>query len=184
MIAAADRTRLLDLARAALVACVRHTAPPRPPDDLEVPAFGVFVTVHHRSDLRGCLGTLDVREPIAAAVARLAADVAHRDDRFEPIEEHEIQDALIELSVLTPPVRVDDPSEIVVGRDGLIVEDGSRKGLLLPQVAPEHGWDRATLLAQTCIKAGLAPDAWRSGATVFRFEAEVFGEALASLHVE
>lgn len=178
MIAEADRKRLLDLARAALVACVRQTTPPRPPDDLVIPASGVFVTVHCRTDLRGCLGTLDAHEPVAEAVARLAADVAHRDHRFDAIEEHEIGDVLIEVSVLTPPVTVEDPADIVVGRDGLIVEDGSKKGLLLPQVAPEHGWDRETLLAQTCVKAGLAPDAWRSGATIFRFEAEVFGEEI------
>jgi len=176
MIAQADRQRLLDLARTALVARIRGTTPPLPPNDLEIPASGVFVTVHCRTDLRGCLGTLDAHEPVAVAVARLAADVAHRDHRFEPIGEHEITDVVIDLSVLTSPKLVTQPSEIVVGRDGLIVEHGSRKGLLLPQVAPEHGWDRETFLAQTCVKAGLAPDAWRSGATIFRFEAEVFTE--------
>ena len=176
MIAEADRRRLLDLAREALVARIRRTTAPRPLDDLETPASGVFVTVHCGSDLRGCLGTLDAREPIAEAVARLAADVAHMDHRFEPIKEHEIVEVVIDLSVLTPPEIVDDPSDIVVGRDGLIVEHGASKGLLLPQVAAEHGWDRETLLAQTCLKAGLAPDAWRTGATIFRFEAEVFGE--------
>ena len=176
MIEAADRRRLLSLARQALVARVRRTTLPRPPHDLEILAFGVFVTAHHRGDLRGCLGTLDAREPIPAAVIRLAADVAHKDPRFEPIDVHEIEDILIDLSVLTPPEMVGDPSGIVVGRDGLIVEHGSRKGLLLPQVAPEHGWDRDTFLAHTCLKAGLARDAWRNGATIFRFEAEVFGE--------
>lgn len=176
MIAEADRKRLLNLAREALVASIRRITPPLPPDDLEIPASGVFVTVHCRTDLRGCLGTLDAHEPVAEAVARLAADVAYRDHRFEPIGEHEIADVVVDLSVLTPPELVTQPSDIVVGRDGLIVERGSRKGLLLPQVAPEHGWDRETFLMQTCVKAGLAPDAWRSGATIFRFEADVFGE--------
>jgi AmmeMemoRadiSam system protein A len=136
----------------------------------------VFVSVHHRGDLRGCLGTLDAREPIGEAVVRLAADVADKDHRFEPIELHEVDDIVLDVSVLTPPQLVDDPCDIVVGRHGLIVEHGARRGLLLPQVAPEHGWDRDTFLAHTCIKAGLAPDAWRDGATIFLFEAEVFGE--------
>lgn len=176
MIGEADRKRLLELARKALVASIRRITPPLPPDDLEISASGVFVTVHCRTALRGCLGTLDAHEPVADAVARLAADVVHRDHRFEPIGAHEIADVVIDLSVLTPPELVTQPSDIVVGRDGLIVERGSKKGLLLPQVAPEHGWDRETFLAQACVKAGLAPDAWRKGTTIFRFQAEVFGE--------
>ena len=176
MIAAADRKRLLDLARQALIARVLGTPAPQAPDDLEIPASGVFVTVHDRTDLRGCLGTLDAREPLAQAVVRLAGDVAHKDHRFEPIGTLEIDHVVIDLSVLTPPELVDDPLAIVVGRDGLIVEHGSSKGLLLPQVAPEHGWDREALLAHTCLKAGLASDAWCNGAAIFRFEAEVFGD--------
>jgi AmmeMemoRadiSam system protein A len=176
MIAEADRQRLLNLARQALSARVRGEPAPPAPDDLVMLAFGVFVTVHHGSDLRGCLGTLDAREPLAAAVVRLAGDVSHNDHRFEPIEAHEIDDIAIDLSVLTPPERVDDPCAIVVGRDGLIVEYRSRKGLLLPQVAPEQGWDREAFLAHTCLKAGLDSHAWRNGAIIYRFEAEVFGE--------
>ena len=176
MIAAADRRRLLGLARDALIARIRRTSAPQPPADLNRPASGVFVTVYHRDDLRGCLGTLDARELLAAAVVRLAGDVAHHDHRFEPIEAHEIDHVVIDLSVLTLPELVVDLSDIVIGRHGVIVEHGSRKGLLLPQVAPEQGWDRETFLAHTCGKAGLAHDAWRNGATIFRFEAEVFGE--------
>ena len=85
-------------------------------------------------------------------------------------------DVHLEISVLTEPEIVIDPAEIVVGRDGLIVEEGARKGLLLPQVAPEHGWDREAFLNHTCVKAGLPPDAWRKGATIWRFHAEVFSE--------
>ena len=176
MIATADRRRLLGLARHALVARVVGTLPPQPPGDLNWPAFGVFVTVYHRDDLRGCLGTLDPHEPLAAAVVRLAGDVAHHDHRFEPIAPHELDHLVIDLSLLTPPEVVDDVADIVIGRHGLIVELDLRRGLLLPQVAPEQGWDREMFLAQTCGKAGLTPDAWRHGATILRFEAEVFGE--------
>ena len=176
MITAAIRQRLLVLARRALVARVHREAAPDVPADLELVAFGAFVTVYHRDHLRGCLGTLDTRDPLARVIARLAGDVSHRDHRFEPIRRQELPDVTIDLSVLTPPEPVDDPAAIVVGRDGLIIEKGRRRGLLLPQVAPEHGWDCQTFLAQTCLKAGLPLDAWRDGAVIYRFEAEVFGE--------
>jgi AmmeMemoRadiSam system protein A len=171
-----QRAKLLTLARASLDARVRGGPLPSVPPDLQAPASGVFVTIHCDGALRGCLGTLDPREPLGSAVQRLAAEVGHADYRFHPIRPHEVDDVTIDLSVLTPPERVADPSDVVVGRDGLIVQLGGRKGLLLPQVAPEHGWDRETYLSQTCVKAGLPSDAWRNGAEIFRFEAEVFGE--------
>jgi uncharacterized protein len=176
MIETAVRKRLLDLARRAATARVRGERPPAPPPDLNPPASGVFVTIHCEGELRGCLGTLDPEEPVAAAVARLGAEVTHRDPRFVPLRMEELGGVTIDISVLSEAVRVSDPSEIVVGRDGLVVEQGRHKGLLLPQVAPEHGFDRETFLAHTCLKAGLPADAWRCGAIVYRFEAEVFSE--------
>ena len=176
MIAATDRKRLLDLARAALSARVRRMSAPDPPPELNIPASGVFVTVECQGELRGCLGTLDQREPLGESVVRLAGDVSQHDYRFQPIDARELAETHIDLSVLTTPEVVTDPSDIVVGRDGLIIEQAGRRGLLLPQVAPEHGWDRETFLGQTCLKAGLPADAWRRGATIYRFQAEVFGE--------
>lgn len=170
------RRRLLHLARAAFDASVRKDKAPVVPRDISVDAFGVFVTVHHRGDLRGCLGALDCRDRIVESIARLAASVAHEDHRFRPIAIEELADTSLDLSVLTPPERVSDHLMIEIGRHGLIVEQGTRRGLLLPQVAPEHGWDRDALLAQTCVKAGLPPTAWMRGASLFCFEAEVFGE--------
>jgi AmmeMemoRadiSam system protein A len=171
MIDPITRVRLLTLARGALEARVRQQRSPAVPPDLAIDAFGVFVTVHHLGDLRGCLGSLDEDEPIVEAVIRLAASVAHEDHRFAPLGAHELPGVTIDLSVLTRPERVADHLTIEVGRHGLIVERNGRKGLLLPQVAPEHGWDRETFIAHTCIKAGLPPGAWQSGATLFRFEA-------------
>ena len=176
MIAAADRKRLLDLAREALIARVRAQRAPVAPADLNLPASGAFVTVYCHGELRGCLGTLDAREPLAEAIVRLGGEVAGNDYRFEPLRADELPQIVLDVSILTPPQQVRDPSEIVIGRDGLIVEQGTRKGLLLPQVATEHCWDRDTFLAHTCAKAGLPPDAWRKGATILRFEAEVFGD--------
>ena len=176
MTLAADRDRLLRLARAALIARVRSERRPEPPDDLQVAASGAFVTLYCRDELRGCLGTLDGRPLLAEAIVRLAGDVAREDYRFEPLRVDELDEVHLEISVLTEPEIVTDPAEIVVGRDGLIAEQGARKGLLLPQVAPEHGWDREAFLSHTCVKAGLPPDAWRKGATIWRFHAEVFSE--------
>ena len=183
MIPVADRKRLLVLARHAVIARVRHERPPAVPQDLQMPASGVFVTIHHRGELRGCLGTLDPREPVAEAVIRLGGDVTHRDFRFDPVRAEDLDDIAVDISVLTQPMRIAGPSDIVVGRDGLIVEQHGRKGLLLPQVAPEHGFDRESFLAHTCLKAGLEADAWRHGAAIYRFEAEVFSEAEFSLSV-
>jgi AmmeMemoRadiSam system protein A len=177
MIPVPDRKRLLALARNAAIARVRRELPPVGPSDLEIAASGVFVTLHRHAELRGCLGTLEASERLTQAIVRLAGDVTHRDHRFPPVQLHELHDIAIELSVLTEPTPVGHPSEIVIGRHGLIVQQGRRKGLLLPQVAPEHGFDLETFLAHTCRKAGLSDDAWRQGASVYLFEAEVFGEA-------
>jgi AmmeMemoRadiSam system protein A len=178
------RRRLMQLARAAFDASVRRTPSPPLPRDISVEAFGVFVTVHHRGDLRGCLGSLDCAHCIIESLARLAASVAHEDYRFRPIEIHELVHTTLDLSMLTPPERVSDHSMIEIGRHGLIIEQGSRRGLLLPQVAPEHGWDRETFLEHTCIKAGLPRTAWMRGASLFCFEAEVFGEQENDEHLQ
>lgn len=153
-------------------------------DDLDVAAFdysdasGVFVTIKKGGELRGCLGVLEMRAGLADEVARCARDSATADPRFLPMTADELPSASIDISVLGPLEKIDpgDETAIVIGRHGLVVEHGHRRGLLLPQVAVEWGWTVEQFLAQTCRKAGLAPDAWRKGATVFRFDAEVFGE--------
>jgi AmmeMemoRadiSam system protein A len=113
---------------------------------------------------------------LADTVAHLARAVADSDPRFHPVTIDELSSISLEISVLTPWREISDVAEIKVGRHGLILEHGYRRGLLLPQVATEHGWDRETFLDHTCIKAGLAPGAWRCGARVLAFEAVVFGE--------
>jgi AmmeMemoRadiSam system protein A len=172
-----EQQRLLALARRALEARVRGEAPPAPDAGgaLDLPR-GAFVTLHHRGNLRGCLGRLDVRAPLSLTIAELAAVVSDSDARFDPVRSTELADLDIEISVLTPERVIASPDEIEVGRHGLIVEDGRHRGLLLPQVATEHGFDRQTFLEQACLKAGLPGDAWQQGATVQVFEAQVFGE--------
>jgi len=141
-------------------------------------ATGAFVTLKRHGRLRGCIGTLECRQSMAVEVARVAVSAAREDPRFEAVRPAELGDLDVEVSVLGPLEEIDpaDPVAIEIGRHGLVVEQGPRRGLLLPQVATEWGWDREEFLSQTCAKAGLAPDAWRRGARVYRFAADVFGE--------
>jgi len=177
MISPQDRARLLTLARQALEARVRRQTPPRPPDGgiFDLPR-GAFVSLHRHAQLRGCLGRLEPRR-LSDTVVHLAAVVSDSDPRFERVRPDELQEIEIEISVLTPECDVSSIDDIEVGRHGLIVEQGFHRGLLLPQVAAEQGWDVTTFFEHTCLKAGLPRDAWQHGAEVKTFEAEVFGEA-------
>jgi AmmeMemoRadiSam system protein A len=175
-----DRHALLSLARQALRSHLERRAPPDAPAS---PALrrphGAFVSLHRRSDgaLRGCVGSLDADEPLWDVVARMAVAAASRDARFEPVRLEELPDVIIEVSVLGPllPLR---PEQIQVGRHGVLISAGGLRGVLLPQVPVEHGWDREALLDRTCRKAGLPAETWRRGeAQIFGFTATVFGEA-------
>jgi AmmeMemoRadiSam system protein A len=177
-----DQQRLLVLARQCLVARVRRDRAPAP--DVTAPldlACGAFVSIHHGRALRGCLGRVTCDWAVGRVVAHLAEAVADSDPRFAPVTVAELDELHIEVSVLTPE-READAADIEVGRHGLIVERGRSRGLLLPQVAVEHGWDAVTFLRYTCMKAGLPPDAWQGDARLFVFEAQVFGERTASTH--
>lgn len=136
---------------------------------------GVFSTLYLRGELRGCVGYATAIRPLYQAVAETARAAAFDDTRFSPVTEEEAGKLKISLSVLSPlfPIRAE---EVEVGRHGLMISDGMRRGLLLPQVPVEHGWDRETFLQQTCRKAGLPLDAWRKFASIDAFTAEVFGE--------
>jgi len=176
MIGLEDQQRLLVLARRALEARVRGTVPPDVeinPDDVR---SGAFVSIFSRGELRGCLGRLTANLPLPRMVFQLAQAVADSDPRFERVGTPELTDIAVEISVLTREREIESVTEIEVGRHGLIVEQGSNRGLLLPQVPTDHGWDRDAFLGHTCLKAGLPVDAWRRGARIFVFEAQVFGE--------
>jgi AmmeMemoRadiSam system protein A len=176
LIDAEEQRRLLDLARRALDAKVRGTTPPAVETDADDPRRGAFVSIFWRGELRGCLGRLKSNLPIRRIVFQLAQAVADSDPRFEKVTASELADLAFEISVLTREREVTSVEEIEVGRHGLIVEHGSSRGLLLPQVPIEHGWDRDTFLDHTCIKAGLEAVAWRRGVRIFIFEAQVFGD--------
>jgi AmmeMemoRadiSam system protein A len=174
----ADECRqLLELARRALEARVRHERPPA----VECAGTlalrrGAFVSIHRGGDLRGCLGRLTLETPLGQTIVHLAGVVADSDPRFAAVAPRELPDLQIEISVLTPAREITSVDEIEVGRHGLIVEEGNYKGLLLPQVGSEHGWTSETFLEHTCAKAGLPRDAWKKGARMFVFEAQVFAE--------
>ena len=171
-----DRARLLALARQALTARVNHQPLPDPPSGgVFERARGAFVTIHRQGVLRGCLGRLEPQR-LAETVVHLAAVVSHSDPRFDPVGKEELDEIDLEISVLTPAREINLVDDIEIGRHGLIVEQGFRRGLLLPQVPVEHRWDRTTFLEHTCLKAGLRRDAWQHGARLFVFEAEVFGD--------
>lgn len=172
-----DRQLLLKLARAAIVARVKTQTLPAPGRaGVFAQLAGAFVTIHKRGQLRGCIGHVEADEPLGRVIARCAVAAASSDPRFSPVAPDELPHLHIELSVLGPLERIQRPEEIEIGRHGLVVEQGWNRGLLLPQVAVEWKWDRETFAAETCRKAGLPPQAWATGAKMWRFEAEVFSE--------
>lgn len=138
-------------------------------------ARGAFVTLHEDGELRGCIGMTMAVKPLDETVREMARAAALEDPRFTPVTRDELDKLQIEISVLSPMFAI-APEDVVVGRHGLMISYEGRRGILLPQVAPEWGWDRETFLAQLCRKAGLPMDQWRKGAKIEAFTAEVFGE--------
>lgn len=156
------------------------------PEKLKQPC-GVFVTINAtedgRKELRGCIGYPYPTDPLVRALIQSAISAATEDPRFNPLSQKELDRVVFEVSVLTPPQVIETkkareyPSKIKVGEDGLIVERGICKGLLLPQVPAEWGWDEEEFLCQCCIKAGLPPDNWLlDGTTLYKFQAIIFEE--------
>lgn len=175
---AEERRELLELARATIDTLLRRHKKESPTTVRE--SFqskrGVFVTLHRRGELRGCIGYPLPYKPLAQAVVDNAVSAATEDPRFPAVTLAELAEIDIEISVLTVPQPVSGPEEVVVGRDGIIISKGARRGLLLPQVPLEQGWNRDEYLSYGCMKAGLPADEWRRGVGIETFQAEVFGE--------
>ncbi|MDD5168008.1 MAG: AmmeMemoRadiSam system protein B [Syntrophales bacterium] len=138
---------------------------------------GVFVTLKKRGALRGCIGRIIPDAPLCKLVGAMALQSAFNDTRFSPVTLNEMKDIEIELSVLTPIKSVSKAEDIVVGRDGVIIQKEGCSAVFLPQVAPEQGWKRDEMLKHLCLKAGLPADGWKSGAQFSTFEAIVFSES-------
>jgi AmmeMemoRadiSam system protein A len=174
-----EKQLLLELARRALIAAVerREFLDSLPPDPQLGESFGAFTTLRKRGGLRGCIGQIGAERSLLEVIAHCAKSAALEDPRFEPVRAEELREIEIELSVLS---RLEEiaPDRIEVGKHGLIVSHGHRRGVLLPQVAIECHWAAGRFLEETCVKAGLKRDAWREPETLIQgFTAEVFAES-------
>jgi len=185
MLSKEDGELLIKVAREAIKTYLENKKvmePPRVPPHLREKR-GVFVTLNKNGDLRGCIGFPEPIKPLIDGVVGAAIAAATSDPRFPPVTLNELKEIQIEISVLTKPepIKVKDPKEypkmIKIGQDGLILERGFYKGLLLPQVAVEWGFDEEEFLCNTCLKAGLPPDCWYDQETkVYKFQAQIFQE--------
>jgi len=168
---------IMDLAESTVEAVVRNQKPPVPK---EIPTKmktkrGAFVTLEKMGQLRGCIGYILPIYPLYETVMSVAESAALKDPRFPAVAPSELDDISVEVSVLTVPREISDPSIIEVGKHGIIIKKGYYQGLLLPQVATDYGWDRETFLEHTCLKAGLPRDAWKDTQTEIQiFSAQVF----------
>jgi AmmeMemoRadiSam system protein A len=176
MTSESDRQALLQLARDSIAAYLEHRSLPHGDAPAAQRPGGAFVSLHNHGELRGCIGHIEPTQPLGAVVSRCAIAAATEDPRFPSVTASELTDLDIELSILGELEPVSSIDQIEIGRHGLVVEMGWHRGLLLPQVATEWGWNREEFLEHTCRKAGLPLDAWQRGATVYRFVAEVFGD--------
>jgi uncharacterized protein (TIGR00296 family) len=181
---------LVKLARDTVRHYLENGKTTKPPKETPKKLFehcGIFVTINSlrgsEKMLRGCIGYPYPTHPLVEAVIDSAINAATQDPRFEPLSTDELGKVVFEVSVLTPPeaVEVKNPQELLskikVGEDGLIIERGYYKGLLLPQVPVEWGWCEEEFLCQCCMKAGLPPDSWLTkDAKVFKFRAIIFEE--------
>ena len=169
---------LLEIARES----IKNYLTEKPMPEIDIPEalteFGAaFVTLNENGRLRGCIGHTTAVDTLYKTVSSCAVQAAVQDPRFPPVTVDEIDKLKIEISVLTPMKKIESLNEIKVGRDGLMIFKGSRRGLLLPQVAVEYGWNATQFLEQTCLKAGLGINDYKSPETIiYRFQAVIFGE--------
>ncbi|HEV2115884.1 MAG TPA: AmmeMemoRadiSam system protein A [Terriglobales bacterium] len=173
-----ERQLLLGLAHQAIDTALEGSEPTLPAISEHLQQHrGAFTTLHLEGDVRGCVGYVFPVAPLFQTIIETARAAAFQDMRFLPVTREEAAQLQISISVLSPLFSI-NVEELELGKHGLLVTQGNRRGLLLPQVPAEHGWDRKTFLEQTCRKAGLPPDAWQHEATLEAFTAEIFGEGV------
>ena len=163
-----SQKRLLQIARQTLTEFVRGRARAvSQPEDpyLQADVYGAFVSLYKGEELRGCVGNCTPRRPLYETVIDVTEAAASRDSRVAPIVEFELDEIRLDITVISPLEKIAQPLDLEVGKHGLFIARAGKRGVLLPQVAREHGWDRETFLAQTCVKAGLPKDAWLSADT-------------------
>ncbi|HEY6873271.1 MAG TPA: AmmeMemoRadiSam system protein A [Geobacteraceae bacterium] len=174
-----EKRRLLEIARKAIVSCIEASALPQSEEKQQRlhEKRGCFVCVKIDGKLRGCIGNFTADKPLHLMVQEMAVSAATKDPRFYPMRKEDLGNFNLEISVLTPLRKISAIDEIQVGIHGIYLEKNFSRGVLLPQVATEYGWDRETFLDQTSMKAGLQADAWKEGTDIYIFSADVFSEA-------
>jgi len=173
-----EQKELLRISRAAIIAHV--SGKELPGVESELPGLllksGCFVTIKKKGQLRGCIGNFVSDKPLYQLVQEMAISSATRDPRFYPMKTPDLDDFKLDISVLSPLKKVVSVEEIIVGKHGIYIIKNSNRGVLLPQVATEYGWDRETFLKHTCLKAGLPEDGWKKECEIYIFSAQVFGD--------
>jgi len=179
MLTPADATNLLIIAREAIIHKINgddYSPTPREEKALNERS-GCFVTIKQAGKLRGCIGNFQSQQPLFKEVAIMAEAAASHDPRFQPMGIDELDNFNLEITVLSPLEKIDNTNQIEVGTHGIYIEKGIHRGVLLPQVATEYGWDKETFLRQTCAKAGLIDDAWQQDdADIYIFSGEIIAE--------
>jgi AmmeMemoRadiSam system protein A len=172
------KQELVNLAKEAIAAFVRsgELINFESQDPVLNQTLGVFVTLRKREALRGCIGQLRSDDPLYQTVKETAVSAASRDPRFPPVSNAELNELSIKISILSPLEPVEDVSEIEVGVHGVMIIHAGHRGILLPQVPVERGWDRKTFLENVCLKAGLPPDTWKEKPELYSFTSLDFGE--------
>jgi len=172
-----DKILLLKLARRTIEQYLTSETLPLPRN--LTPAMnkkrGAFVTLKKHGELRGCIGSMAEALPLYNVIGKMALQAAFNDNRFHPLEFNELTQIELEISVLTPVVKINNVNEIVLGRDGVVLKKGNKQAVFLPQVATEQGWSKEQFLTQLCYKAGLNATDWEN-ASLFTFRADVFSE--------
>ena len=179
MLSKTDATSLLKIARSAIVHQIKgeeYSPIPREEKALNQHS-GCFVTITQNGHLRGCIGNFQSQQPLFLEVTAMAVAAASQDPRFRPMGRDELDNFSLEITILSPLEKIDDTSLIEVGTHGIYIVKGHSRGVLLPQVATEYGWDRETFLQQTCVKAGLPENSWQQpGADIYIFSGQIIHE--------
>lgn len=183
MISQADGKKLIQLARKSIITKFSKTNPEISCINHLINTQGIFVTLHKNGELRGCIGYIESEKSLKDSIIEIARSAAFNDSRFPQVEEEEMNDIKIEISILSIPkeIKVEKPEDyldnIEIGRDGLILQNGMQSGLLLPQVPIEQKWDKNEYLTYLGIKAGIGPVAWKDKNTkIYTFQTEIFSE--------
>lgn len=175
-----QKEKVLVIARKTLIQKIKADKiyQPEVRDDKLKEELGVFVTLRKGGQLRGCIGSIIARESLYLGVRNMAIAASNQDPRFVPVSEAELDQITIEVSVLSPLKKIDNPDQIILGTHGVLVKKDFKSGLFLPQVAEETGWSKKEFMDNLCVhKAGLSSDCWQRGeCDIFIFSAEVFSE--------